>query len=762
MAVGRSAERVDGPAKVTGRAAYTDDQFFPGMLVAKYLRANIAHGRVIGLDPTEALALPGVEAVFTFEDVPQTLFATAGHPFSLDPDHKDKADRLLLTDRIRFWGDEIAVVVAEDELLAARALKLIRVESEPYEPLIDPEDVLAQGAREIHEGSGNIVGQHSFCLGGDLAEAEESSEVTVSGSYRTQILQHCHLENHTAVGYMDDPDRVVIVSSTQIPHIARRIVSQALDFPLGRIKVVKPYVGGGFGNKQDVVLEPMAAFLTMKMGGRPVKVTLTREECLLATRVRHPFRVEGRAGVSRDGRLNFIQLKPLSTTGGYASHGHSIAAAGSSKAHWLYPRAIYDLEAKTIYANIPNGGAMRGYGSPQITWSLECLVEDLARSAGLDPVEFRLKNVARPGDINQLSGREIKTAGIAECLVQGRELIRWAEKKAEMAAFKTGPIRRGLGVACFSYASGTYPINVESAGARLILNQDGSFHLQVGATEIGQGSDTIFAQMAARVLDLPISAIHVVSTQDTDITPFDSGAYASRQTYVGGRAVSRVAKKMKAKLLAHAGVMLGREVSELDLIGGRIVSDDRALLSLEDLAGDAYYHKDRGGQITAEESAKITTNAPSYGATFVYLEVDIPLCRAKILEILNIHDCGTVINPLLAEGQVHGGQAMAIGAGLYEELLVDSRTGRVWNNNLLDYKVPTIMDIPDLDAAFVETDEPTGPFGAKSLGEPPVLTPAPAIRNAILDATGVAINELPLSPKTLFRHFKAAGLLGGE
>jgi len=762
MAVGKPLTRVDAKAKVTGRARYTDDFSMPGMKTAMYLRSSVAHGRVESIDVSTARALEGVVAVFTFEDVPKIPFATAGHPFSLDSDHQDRADRLLLTDRVRYWGDEIAVVVARDELTARRAVDLIKVDYRHLKLLIGPDQALAAGAPEIHQGTGNVVNEHSFVVGGDLDQAREQADRLLAGRFTTQIQQHCQLENHTAYAFMDDPDRITIVSSTQIPHIVRRIVSQALDFPLGMIKVVKPYLGGGFGSKQDVVLEPMVAFLTWRLGGVPVKMSLSREECMIGSRVRHPFRIDVNLGVDDDGSLRFIDFRSLSNTGGYASHGHSIASAGAAKAHYLYPRAVYSCRAKTFYSNIPVGGAMRAYGSPQMIWALECLTEEAARAVGMDPVDFRLKNAARPGDLNQLSQKPITTCGLVQCLEKGRRLIRWDEKKAGMPKNRIGPVRRGLGVACLSYASGTYPENVESAGARLILNQDGSFLLQVGAVEIGQGSDTVFVQMAAKTLGVAPSTVHLVSTQDTDLTPFDSGAYASRQTYVGGQAVRRAAEKIKGEVLAYAGLIRGLEIGELELAGDRVVfkqSPGQAVISLADLALDAYYHKDRGGQITAEESFKARTNAPSFGCTFVDLEVDIPLCKVKINEIYNIHDAGVIINPLNARGQVHGGQAMAVGAGLYEELLIDEDSGRILNNNLVDYKIPTIMDIPDLGAAFVETEEPTGPFGAKSLGEPPVISPPPAIRNAVLDATGVAINQLPLSPQVLFKHFKAAGLI---
>ncbi len=645
--------------------------------------------------------------------------------------------------------------------LCKKALSLIDVEYESYQPLVKNADVLAAEV-EIHKGTKNIVKSHSFVAGGSLEEVKAECDHLLEGRYKTQIVQHCHLENHTAYAYMDDTERIVIVSSTQIPHIVRRIVAEALDMDIGHLRVVKPYIGGGFGNKQDVILEPMVAFLTRKLDGIPVRLKLDREECMIGTRVRHPFEVKVQVGLDKEGTVKCIALDAVSNTGAYASHGHSIVSAGAAKSHYMYPRAVYSCTARTIYSNIPAGGAMRAYGSPQITFAVESVMDEAARFLGIDSTEFRLKNGARAGDKSQITKKPIMTCGLLDTIKKGKELIDWDNKRASWPGEQTGQVRRGLGMAIFSYGSGTYPVCVEPASARLILNQDGSVHLQVGATEIGQGSDTALAQMAAETLGISIRKVHVVSAQDTDVTPFDTGSYASRQTYVTGQAVMRAAAQLKTKILAHTGTVTGLDAELLTIEGDNIViaeNPDMAVMSVQDVAVDAYYNKERGGQLTAEATYKARNNPHVFGCTFVDLTVDIPLCRVRITEIYNVHDSGVIINPLAAEGQVHGGMAMGIGAALFEELLVNPDSGKIYNNNLLDYKVPTIMDIPDLGAAFVETVEPTHPYGSKSLGEPPIISPAPAIRNAILDATGVAINELPMSPKTIFKYFKQAGLL---
>lgn len=762
MAIGKSVRRVDAVAKVTGRAQYTEDFFRPGMLTAKYLRSTIASGRVRDIDVSRAKRLPGVEAVFTYEDVPQIKYATAGHPYSLDPSHKDIEDRLLLTRQVRYWGDEIAIVVAENELILQSALNLIDVTYEEYQPVLRPEDSLAEGTREVHAGSKNVIGESSYAVGAKIDDALARSEVVLQGLYRTQITQHCHIENHIAYAYMEDLEHIVVVSSTQIPHIARRIVGEALGIPWGRIRVIKPYVGGGFGNKQDVVLEPMVAFLTQKLGGRPVKLALSREECMIGTRIRHPFILKLRTGLKKGGTLEALDIDVISNTGAYASHGHSVAGAAGAKSRYLYPRASIRFHARTVYTNIPAAGAMRAYGAPQMMFALECMMEEAARKIGMDPVEFRLKNVARQGDTDPLTGMRFESCGLAECLQKGKDLIHWDEKRAAWPRLQSGPTRRGLGVACFSYATGTYPVCSETSGARIILNQDGSVHVQIGATEIGQGSDTIVAQMAAETIGIPFDHVHVVSTQDTDVSPFDPGAYASRQAYVTSNAVFRAATQLKAKILEHAGRMTEIPFDELDISKGNIVRHDDPgflVIPLMEVALDAYYDKDRGGQLTADVSYKTRTNAPTFGCTFVEVAVDLPLCKVTVKEIYNIHDSGVILNPVLAKGQVHGGVAMGIAAGLYEAMLIDGDSGYIYNNNFLDYKIPTAMDVPDIGCEFVEIFEPTSGYGNKSLGEPPVISPPPAIRNAILDATGVQINELPMTPHVIYKYFKNAGLI---
>ena len=758
--VGKNTQRLDAVAKVTGRAMYTDDFFERDMLVGKVLRSPHAHARVTRIDASKAKALPGVVAVLTPADLPKIKFATAGHPWSLDPGHRDVEDRLILTDKARFVGDAVAAVVAEDLLTAEKALHLIEVEYEVLPHVLTAEDAMQEGAPLLHENRpGNIVSSFGVQFG-DVEAEFQNAEVIFEGDYETSIVQHCHIESMSAYAFVDSDGRVVVNSSTQIPHIVRRIVAQALGLSWGRVKVIKPYIGGGFGNKQDVVVEPLTAAMSLAAGGRPVRYCMTREEVFIDTRTRHGMKLHLKTALSREGKLQGIHMQVLSNTGAYASHGHSIAMSAGGKFRPLYDFRAIKYEPKTVYTNLPVAGAMRGYGTPQIFFALESHLDDIARKLELDPIELRRKNLIKLGHQDPLTKNVVRSFGIPECIEKGKELIHWEEKKQAHQG-QTGHLRRGLGMACFAYASGTHPVALELAGARIVMNQDGSVTLQVGATEIGQGSDTVFAQITAETLGLPVDMVHVVTTQDTDITPFDSGAYASRQTFVTGIAVRKAALEVRQKVLEVAARRTGLTPAEMDLRDRMIVETSlgRTVCSLGDVAMDSFYDRLLAAPITSDTSANVRINAMSYGATFVEVEVDIQTGRVEVVELWNIHDSGTIINPKLAEGQVHGGVSMSLGAALLEQMLFDPITGKPLNPNLLDYKLPTVLDTPRINAAFVETFDAAGTFGSKSLGECPTISPAPAVRNAVMDATGVAFHKIPLYPQVVFEKFREAGLL---
>ncbi|QVK18780.1 xanthine dehydrogenase molybdenum-binding subunit XdhA [Mycoplasmatota bacterium] len=758
--IGKSVSRLDALSKVTGKAKYADDYFERDMLVGKVLRSPHAHAIIKNIDVSKAKELAGVEAVITHKDLPKIKFATAGHPWSLDENHRDVEDRLILTDKARHVGDSIAAVVAINPLIAEKALKLIEVEYEVLPHILDPEKAMEEGAPVIHEEKPNNIISSFSQEYGDVDYDFQNASYIFDGIYETSIVQHCHLENHSAYAYKDTDGRIVIVTSTQIPHIVRRIVSQALGISWGNVRVIKPYIGGGFGNKQDVVIEPLTVAMSLAVNGRPVRYALTREECFIGTRTRHAIKFYFKTALSKENKLKAIKIKAISNNGAYASHGHSIIMSASSKFRPLYNFKSVKVEPKTVYTNLPTAGAMRAYGVPQIFFALESHLDDIARKLNLDPIELRKQNLISVGHVDPLTNITVRSCGIRECIQKGKELIKWDEKKKQYQN-QEGEVKKGLGMACFSYFSGTHPVGLELSGARIIMNQDGSIQLQVGATEIGQGSDTVFAQMAAEVIGIPISMVRIVSTQDTDITPFDTGAYASRQTYITGAAVKKAALEIREKVLNIASKSSGLAKDALDIVNAKIVEKKLGTIicPLQDIAMASYYDRMSAEPITSDISVNVRTNSVAYGVTFVEVSVDMITGKIEILEIYNVHDSGVIINPKLAEGQVQGGVSMALGYALSEKMLFDEKTGRPLNHNLLDYKLQTILDTPKIGVDFVETYEATGSFGQKSLGENPTISPAPAIRNAVLDATGVAFNKIPMNPQAVFEKFKDEGLL---
>ena len=684
--VGKSVTRVDAYEKATGRAKYVADLCDQSALVARILHATIAHGYVKSIDTTEAEAVPGVVKVLTCFNVPDYRFPTAGHPWSTEPAHQDVADRLLLNRHVRYYGDDIAAVIAENEIAAAQAVRALKVEYEELPFVLDVQKAMEPDAPQIHEDCPGNVLKHTDIRRGDYQTAiQEPGLIRVEGWYDTPTVQHCHIENHGCFAY-EEAGRVVVVTSTQIPHI---------------ISYVRP-----------------------------------------------------------DGTLVARKFEAWSNQGAYASHGHSIVAKGMGAFPQLYPCDNLECYCWTVYTNRPAAGAMRGYGIPQAMWAGECHIDDICQAIGMEPMEFRRKNLMPVGYTDGFSRNELYADTFNQCMDKGMAMLDYQRKYREYQN-QTGPVRRGVGLAVFWYNTAVWPISLESSSCRMVLNQDGSLQFQTGETEIGQGCDTAYSQMVADAVGIPVEDVHVVSTQDTDVTPFGTGAYASRQTYIGGFSIMQTAQALRERILQIAHEQTRMPVSVLDLVDGKIIrkEDGRVLRTLGELATESLYSLEHSQHITAETTAQIKSNAYSFGCSFAEVEVDVPLCKVKLLNLVNVHDCGTLINPALAEAQVHGGMSMAIGYGLSEELKFDEKTGKPLNNNLLDYKLSTFMDHPTLQAAFVENPEPTSPYGTKALGEPPACSPAPAIRNAILNATGVAFDACPITPHVLYRGFKEAGLI---
>ena len=802
--VGQQVKRVDAYGKVTGEAKYTADLEPRDILHGKVVHSTIANGLVKSIDLTEAYQVPGVVKIVTCFDVPDCQFPTAGHPWSVEKKHQDICDRKILNQRVRLYGDDIAAVIAEDEVAAARAARLIKVEYEEYTPIVTVEAAMAEDATPLHPDlrKDNVIVHSHMTMGDSDFTYEDGLKkagscygpqeiISLEKEYDTPRISHCHIELPVSWAYVDTNGKITVVSSTQIPHIVRRCTAQALGVPIGRVRIIKPYIGGGFGNKQDVLYEPLNAFLTMSVGGRPVRLEISREE---TTRTRHAIKGKCKGLVTKDGRILARKLDAYANNGAYASHGHAICANCGNVFKDLYRDELgTEVDCFTVYTSSPTAGAMRAYGIPQAAWFAECLTDDLADAIGMDPCEFRLKNCMEDGFVDPANGITFHSYGLKKCIEEGRRHIRWDEKWSSYRN-QTGPVRKGVGMAIFCYKTGVHPISLETASARMILNQDGSMQLCMGATEIGQGADTVFTQMASQTTGIAFDKVYIVSTQDTDVTPFDTGAYASRQTYVSGMACKKCGEEFRLKILEYAAYMLSHDVSDLSktvyadevkaaaallretlgLKEGELVSADMldiennkivvnggdpVLFDLSVVADTAFYSLDRSVHITAEVTNQCKDNTFSSGCCFVEIEVDIPLGLVTVKDIINVHDSGVLINPMTARAQVHGGMSMGLGYALSEELLVDEKTGRPLNNNLLDYKIPTAMDTPDLNVAFIELEDPTGPYGNKSLGEPPAIPVAPAIRNAILNATGVHMDVTPMTAQRLIEKFKEKGLI---
>ncbi len=759
--VGRSQVRVDAYDKATGRTKYYEDQMPQDALYVRIKHAEIAHGFVKSVDTSAAEAIDGVVKVLTCFDVPDITFPTAGHPWSMDPGHQDVADRHLLNQHVRYWGDDVAVVIAENEVAAMQGVRALKVEYEELPFVLDVQKAMEEGAPQLHEKFPHNILKHTDMKKGDYRSAiQEPGLIKVEGWYDTPTVQHCHIENHGCFAY-EENGRIVVISSTQIPHIIRRIVGQALGRPWADIRVVKPYIGGGFGNKQDALYEPLCAWCTTQVGGRTVRIDCSREETFVSNRVRHAIRFHIVSWLRKDGTFAARKVECFSNQGAYASHGHSIVAKAMGSFPQHYPCDNMECDAWTVFTNRPAAGAMRGYGMPQASFADEANVDECAKAVGMDPLAFRMQNIMPQGYEDGFSHNVNYYDSFRECLEVGRKYMDYDRKVAEYAK-DTGPIRRGIGVATFWYNTAVYPISLETSSNRMLLNLDGTVTMQCGETEIGQGADTAYSQMTADVVGLKsYKDVHVVSCQDTDITPTGLGAYASRQTYVAGFSIRKTGLMLKEKILAYAQKITRQAPYNMDIVDGNIVrnTDGKVLMSLSELAMTAQYNPNDSEHITAESTYTIQNNAYSFGCTFADIEVDIPMCKVTLKNIINVHDCGKLINPALAEAQVHGGMSMAIGYGMGEQLLFDEKTGKPLNNNLLDYKLSTIMDHPHLEAQFVENAEPTSAFGTKALGEPPACSGAPAIRNAILNATGVAIDQSPMNAHILFKRFSEEGLI---
>jgi len=777
--VGKPDPKVDAIKLAQGKPAFTADIELRYMLFAKVLHSPYAHACIKNIDTTRAKALPGVAAVLTWKDIPRVIYSTAGQS---DP-IPGPLDTFSLDAKVRFVGDRVAFVAAESPEIAEQALKLINVEYEVLPAILNMSDSMQPGAAQIHnepeyvpfavcDPLRNQAAEIRIDIGNvdkGFAEADQIFEA----DYSVPKVQQAHIEPHVAITYWDADDRLVIRTSTQVPFHVRRMLAPVLGLPIKRIRVIKPRIGGGFGGKQEVMIEDVAAHLTIATK-RPVIYEYTREEEFIASRSRHPMRIKMKTGVKKDGTITANEMRILSDTGAYGCHALTVTGNTGHKSMALYvgdgPYRISPnirFYADIVYTNTPPAGAFRGYGVPQGYWPLERHMEKIARSLHLDPLDFRLKNAIHAGEYHPFStawneGREprpevIHTVGLEECTLQGRSAIRWDEKfgnsswhsgqKANLAPY----LRKGIGAALVM--QGTAIPYLDMGGASIKMNDDGSFNLLVGATDLGTGSDTVLAQMAAEVLGVSTDDILVYSS-DTDFTPFDKGAYASSTTYISGTAVVKAAQIVAERIKLRAARILGSsDPSKIHLSTGKAFSPDGNFVSLSEIALDTLHRNDQE-QIMGMASHVSPSSPPPFAAQFAEVTVDTETGAVKVDKLVMAVDGGVIINPLTASGQIEGGMTQALGYAVCEEMVYDER-GNAREKDFADYHIFRADEMPELQTIFIETFEPSHPFGAKAVAEIPMDGVAPAVGNAILDAIGVNIDENPITPEKVWRALKS-------
>ena len=638
--------------------------------------------------------------------------------------------------------------------MVEEALALINVEYEELPTIFDMGDSIdndtvihpgKDGFSFLHDASRNIAANISEELG-DVQKGFNDSDYVFEGTYFTPYAQQCSIEPHITLTWLDENDRLIIRTATQVPYHVRRVVAEILDIPVRKIRVIKPRIGGGFGGKQEILNEEVCSAITLNTG-KPCRLEYTREEEFYAARSRHPQKVTYKIGLNKDLMMQSIDMEILQNCGGYGPHALTVMSVSASKTLALYRAPNVRIQANAVYTNLPPAGAYRGYGAPQGYFALESLMDEIAEQLNVDPIELRKKNYFREGEDVPIAkvlgeGREgfpviLQSNGIDACIDRGRELIDWDTLKNEK---KSGIFRRGVGMATVAQASGIAGIDMGSVFIK--MNEDGSFNLNMGATDLGTGSDTALAQIAAEVLDVPVDKMIVISS-DTDTTPFDTGAYASSTTYVTGAAVKKAAEDVLSQILEQGKKLL--EVDEATIENNQVVSTDGQSISYQDICTKSFY-TDHQTQIQAVASKVSYDSPPPYNATFADVIVDTETGFVKVNKIVSITDSGQIINPQMSEGQAEGAIPQSLGMTLTEHMIFDDK-GRPINTDFENYHIYTSIDMPEIIAEFVHTDEPTGPYGAKAVAEIPINGPAPAVANAIYNACGVRIRECPITPE---------------
>ena len=749
--VGESAQKVDGWGLVTGKAKYTDDVPTEDALAGRVLRSPHAHARVRVVDTEAAAAISGVVAVITHEDVPEKQFTRTGFP------HPAPApfDERVLNETVRYVGEAVAAVAARTEEAAERAIEAIEIDYEVLDHVLDADAAMTPDAPTLHPG-GNENSQENadpernvVCETrneeGDVEAGFEQADTVVEGEYEAQVVQHLPMEMNTAIASIDDRERLVLRTTTQVSHICRDKIARAFDLNRTDVKVIKPRVGGGFGVRQDTVpLQFIAAALALETGEK-VRLANEREEDLHVSQTRHAQSIEIKTGVREDGTITGLHVDITSNTGAYGCHAAAVLANAAYEPMSVYPCENRLFTGRAVYTNRTPGGAMRGYGAVQGTFGLESHIDEVAAAIGMDPVEFRRHNAIEEGqasfeppDSEALD--ELASVGVEECLDRACDAVGWDD----------GPSRpdddryeRGYGIALAMAKSGVP--NSEFSRCTVTLEADGTLTVRIGVGDTGQGSETVMAQIAAEVLGLDVDDVHVVA-DDTDATPWDNGAYASSTTYISGNATEKAARDLADEVRSLAGSWFDAAPESVELADGTVRVPGQTEMSIGAFAAEAF-EGTRGSKRRLTGSGRHHTplSPKPFAAQLAAVEVDTETGEFEVRRLVNAVDCGQALNPASVRGQVIGGAVMGLGQAVSEEIAFDE-TGSPELRGLRDYEVMHAPDLPEIDAELVETYEPTGPFGAKSVGEVSTLGPPAAVANAVQDAVGVRIRELPITP----------------
>ena len=744
--VGKGVIKKDAMALVTGQPVYCDDLAPKDCLIVKLLRSPHAYAKIKSIDTSIAKRIPGIEAVYTYEDVPTSRFTLAGQSYP----EPSPYDRRILENVVRYVGDEVAIVAGANEDCVERALKAIKVDYEVLEPLLDFEKSI-DNTIVIHEEEdykclceiGNDVKRNIVSSGesvvGDVDAVLKECDVVLERDYHTKANAQAMMETMRSYCYIDTYGRLNCVSSTQIPFHVRRILSNALEIPKSKINVIKPRIGGGFGAKQTACCEIFTAFVTWKLK-KPSKIVYTREETFAASNSRHEMKMHVRIGATKDGKIEAIDLYTLSNQGAYGEHGPTTIGLAGHKSLPLYnhvkaSRFTYDV----VYTNTMRAGAYRGYGATQGQFAVESIINELADELNMDPCEIRFKNMTRENEVlSQYYNEELNACALDRCL----------EKAMEMIDYKNKPLRRdmgdfvrGLGVSLSMQGSGISGLDVGSVEIK--LQDDGFYTLSIGATDMGTGCDTILAQMVAECMDCDVDQV-VTSSLDTDHAPYDTGSYASSTTYVTGMAVVKACEKLRNSILEAAAGFFNVDKEDIEFDGKKINTLDHAHeMSLAEFA-DTCFNGGIAKALIASDSHMSPTSPPPFMVGIAEVDVDKLTGEIKVHDYVSVVDCGTVINLNLARVQAEGGIVQGIGMALSEDITY-SNEGKMRNRNFLQYKLPTRVDVPSVRVEFESSYEDNGPFGAKSIGEVVINTPTSAIASAIKHATGVQVRTLPIT-----------------